>query len=193
MTAGRKIISQSQEWGTPKRYVDAIRSFFGGAIDLDPCSNEFSVVKAHVEYRLPENGLKETWDFPSIFVNPPYGIDQEAGTSIRHWLSRCESSHRIYGSEVIALVPVATNTGHWKNSVYGKALAVCFLHDTRLRFLVNGQDAGKGAPMSCALIYWGARYDDFLNAFTPFGAVVNVKDVPIVDTPKNRQNELSLR
>ena len=150
MSAGRTVISLSQEWGTPHKYVDAIKEFFGGSISLDPCSNQYSIVEAKTEYRLPEkDGLIESWDFPTIFVNPPYGSDWERGTRIKHWLFRCADAYRKHKSEVLALVPVATNTGHWKNYVWGRATAVCFLYDTRLKFLVNGRDEGKGAPMSC--------------------------------------------
>jgi hypothetical protein len=78
-------------------------------------------------------------------------------------------------AEVLALVPVATNTSHWKNYVWGKATAVCFLYDTRLRFLVQGRDAGKGAPMSCAMVYWGKHFDRFCDVFLEFGAVVDLR------------------
>ena len=152
MTAGRTINTLSQHWGTPEKYIEAVKRIFGGTIDLDPCSNEYSLVEATVEYALPQHdGLKESWDFPRIFVNPPYGIDKARGTSIKQWLYRCAAAHRQYSSEVIALVPVATNTGHWKKYVYVQASAVCFLYDTRLRFLVDGRDEEKGAPMSCAM------------------------------------------
>ena len=45
MTAGRKVNTISQEWGTPEKYVSAVRDFFGGRIDLDPCSNEYSILR----------------------------------------------------------------------------------------------------------------------------------------------------
>jgi hypothetical protein len=193
MTAGRHIIGQSQEWGTPRKYVDAVKDFFGGSISLDPCSNGYSIVGAETEYRLPErNGLHDSWDYPTIYVNPPYGIDKGSGTSIKDWLMRCEAANRLHGSEVIALVPVATNTGHWKNSVYGRALAVCFLHDTRVKFLENGEEGGKGAPMSCCLIYWGSSFERFRCTFSRLGAVVHVKDVALPDTRHNRQLALQV-
>ena len=69
----------------------------------------------------------------------------------------------------------STNTGHWKNYVFGKATGVCFLYDTRLKFLVNGQDGGKGAPMSCAMIYWGKDFERFLTVFSKFGAVIDLR------------------
>ena len=178
MSAGRKVRTQSQHWGTPEKYVRAVKDVFGGSIGLDPCSNEFSIVGAAVEFRLPaQDGLKESWNAPTIFVNPPYGLDHERGTAIRHWLQRCHLAHDQYGSEVLALVPVATNTGHWKKHGFGVATAVCFLYDTRLRFLVDGTDGGKGAPMSCAMIYWGRNYRRFFEVFRQFGAVLTLGEL----------------
>ena len=76
---------------------------------------------------------------------------------------------------MLALVPVATNTRHWKDSVFGQATAVAFLYDTRLRFLENGKNGGKGAPMSCAVVYWGKQYESFERTFIRFGAVVDLR------------------
>jgi len=147
-----------------------------------------------MEYRLPENdGLKESWNYPTIYVNPPYGSDKVNGTTIKNWLFRCAHAHRNYGSRVIALVPVATNTSHWKEYVWGQATAVCFLYDTRLRFLVEGKDEGKGAPMSCAMIYWNNDIDSFRSVFKDFGAVVDLRSLQgeiIGSNKKSRQSSL---
>jgi hypothetical protein len=176
MTAGRSIVSISQTWCTPPKYVRAVREVFGGTIALDPCSNGHSVVGAAVEYRLPkDDGLHSSWDYPTIYVNPPYGADRRRGTTIKDWLRRCAKAHEENGSEVLALVPVATNTKHWKDFVWGVAAAVAFLYDTRLKFLVDGRDGGKGAPMSCAMVYWGAHVSRFAEVFLPFGAPVDLR------------------
>ncbi len=178
MTAGRKVNSLSQSWCTPPKYVNAIRAFWGGEIELDPCSNEFSIVQAKIEYILPHtDGLKQEWNARTIYVNPPYGADRERGTTIKHWLAKCAQAHQTYHSEVIALIPVAPNTTHWKNYVFGKASSICFLYDTRLRFLERGQDVGKGAPMACCLVYWGQDNEEFFNHFIQFGAVVNITNL----------------
>jgi hypothetical protein len=178
MTAGRNSVSKKKDWQTPHKYVDAIRKVLGGTIYLDPCSSPYSVVNAKVEYMLPEcDGLSQIWNFPTIFVNPPYGNDVERGTKIIDWLCKCEEANRVYGAEVIALIPVATNTAHWKNYIYGKATGICFLYDTRLKFLVDGKDEGKGAPMSCAVIYWGKNYQRFFDVFIQFGAVVDIQNL----------------
>lgn len=185
MTAGRHVNTLSQSWCTPQKYVNAIKRFWNGHISLDPCSNEYSIVGADVEFRLPEfDGLKECWSYPTIYVNPPYGADRNRGTTIKDWLAKCANAHREYGSEVIALIPVATNTSHWKKCVFGVADAICFLYDTRLRFLENGFDKGKGAPMACCLVYWGDNIKRFQEIFLQHGAVINIsqlKDIPIGD------------
>ena len=178
MSAGRNIITLSQSWGTPHKYVKAVKDLFGGRIHLDPCSNKYSVVNAEVEYLLPKHdGLKESWNYPTIYVNPPYGIDKERKTTIKNWLARCAHAYEEYTSEVLALVPVAANTAHWKKYVFTKARSICFLYDTRLRFLENGQDSGKGAPMACAMIYWGDNYERFYEVFIEHGAVVDISNL----------------
>jgi hypothetical protein len=78
---------------------------------------------------------------------------------------------------VLALVPVATNTSHWKEYVWGRATAVCFLYDTRLKFLENGNNVGKGAPMACAMVYWGSDYVRFSEVFLKHGAVVDLREL----------------
>lgn len=175
MSAGRKINPQNQNWGTPINYVQAVTKFYEGRIDLDPCSNEYSVVNAAVEYRLPaQDGLKESWNYKNIYVNPPYGADRERGTRIIDWMARCAMTHSRFGSEVLSLVPVATNTLHWKLHVFPVASCIAFLYDTRLKFLEAGRDCGKGAPMSCAMVYWGAKTYRFKEVFSSFGAVVDL-------------------
>ena len=178
MTAGRNTVSKKKDWCTPPKYVDAVKSVFNGNISLDPCSNKHSFVNAETEYMLPDNdGLKESWNFPTIYINPPYGRFKGRTSSIYDWLKRCYEANKEYNSEVIALIPVATNTSHWKKFVFSKATAICFLYDTRLKFYEDGKEIKKGAPMACAMIYWGNNYENYYNVFIKHGAVVNIKQV----------------
>jgi len=187
VTAGRQALSENKGWCTPPNIVASVKQVFGGEIDLDPCSNEFSLVGAHVAYQLPvHDGLVESWDFPRIYVNPPYGSDKARGTRIGHWFARIGEAAR-RGSEVIALVPVATNTGHWKKNVYPVAAAVCFLYEPRVRFYIGGIEDPKGAPMSCAVIYYGTRYDAFAQEFREHGAVIPLANAVL---PVERESAL---
>ncbi|MBO4288090.1 MAG: N-6 DNA methylase [Kiritimatiellae bacterium] len=190
--AGRSVHSQSQHWCTPPQYVDAVKRVFGGEIELDPCSNEQSIVHAKYEFKLPEkDGLVQEWDFASVYVNPPYGADRTRGTTIRNWLAKCSFTRTEYGAQIIALIPVATNTLHWKKYVFGDADAICFLFDTRLRFLVNGNTDNKGAPMACAMIYWGDFFCQFETVFKEYGAVLSLESLK-KNKKMDRQMQMSL-
>ena len=172
MTAGRRIITSSCDWCTPPKYITAIQNVFCDGVSLDPCSNPHSLVNAETNYMLPEkDGLVEPWSgFRNIFVNPPYGRDKKTGKSIYHWLERCAATKN---SNIMALIPVATNTRHWKYFVFGCADSICFLSDTRLKFYLNGVEYIRGAPMACAMVYWGKEYLERFNAeFSRYGNIV---------------------
>lgn len=179
MTAGRQSVSIAKDWCTPPSIIESVKEVFGGRVDLDPCSNEFSMVGAEREYVLPEtDGLSAPWDAETIYVNPPYGSDAERGTRIIHWFERMvEANWR--GAEVIALVPVAPNTRHWKEYVFPHAAAICFLAQPRVRFYIRGVEDPKGAPMSCAVVYWGKDWKRFAKAFRRHGAVVPLREVAL--------------
>lgn len=186
MSAGRSVNSLSRDWCTPPKYVEAVREMFGGKIALDPCSNRNSVVRADREFIPPkDDGLAGDWNYATVYVNPPYGADRKNGSTIRDWLRKCSETRERYGSEVLALIPVATNTSHWKKYVFGSASSVCFLYDTRLKFLINGNTDNKGAPMSCCMVYWGDRLKKFGEVFSPFGAVVDMTGLIVNKTAVN--------
>jgi hypothetical protein len=178
MSAGRKVNTLSQHWCTPRKYVNAVKEMFDEAIELDPCSNKFSIVNARIEYMLPENdGLSHEWNSETIYVNPPYGADRIRGTTIKDWLRKCAESHKKYNSEILALIPVATNTAHWKHFIFGEATAICFLYDTRLKFIIGGDDDNKGAPMACCMVYWGNDFERFQSIFLKFGVVIDITNL----------------
>ena len=193
MKAGRTVNSQSVRWCTPPKYIEPIIEILGNPIALDPCSDEHSIVPAENCYLLPEHdGLVETWNYPSIFVNPPYGADRDRGTTIKNWLKRCLTAHLEFNSEVLALIPVAANTKHWKQSIWGQAAGICFLYDTRLKFLVDGKLEGKGAPMACAMVYWGAFADKFVDVFLPFGAAIDIRQLHSLEIGNAKRDQQKL-
>lgn len=164
MTAGRKVNTSSVHWNTPPKYVQPITDFLQG-IDLDPCSNPSSIVTANTE--LFTGGLEYDWtNHRNVFVNPPYG--KYDGTSIYNWIEKGYDTNKINNCDIIYLIPVAPNTKHWKQFVFNSDV-ICFLSDTRLKFLMNGTTNNKGASMACCLVYFGNRSLDFINKFSAFG------------------------
>jgi hypothetical protein len=127
MSISRKNISINKSWNTPIKFIEPIQKFFGGSIELDPCSNEFSLVSTIIEYKLPnQDGLIESWNYSNIFLNPPYGTDKERKTSIKMWLDKVAETYKKYSNEIICLIPVATNTKNWKENIFPIATSICF-------------------------------------------------------------------
>ena len=179
MSAGRKHVSEKKDWNTPPKYVHLVERMLG-TVELDPCSNEHSMVNATVKYTLPTDGLKGSWDHSTIFVNPPYGRDRVNKTTIYDWVRRGVEANRL-GSEVLFLIPVATNTKHFKDLVFRYAKGICFLADTRLKFWSEGKEDKKGAPMSCCFVYFGTNYPKFREVFGGAGECFPINNhVPIV-------------
>jgi len=173
MSAGRKNNCTKKDWNTPPKYIDAILDFFV-IIHLDPCSNEFSLVPALHKIILPDNGLETEWNYGNIYVNPPYGRDKESKTSIYNWIEKGIVSNEKFNSELLYLIPVATNTKHFKELIFKNFSCICFLNDTRLKFYNNGQEDIKGAPMACCMCYLGDKNNKFIEIFSEYGKCFNI-------------------
>ncbi len=167
MSAGRKKISEKKDWNTPPKYVKLVNDMFP-IIELDPCSNISSMINSTNKYILPIDGLKESWDYKTIFVNPPYGKNIHNKTSIYDWINKGVVANK-KGSELLYLIPVATNTRHFKDLIFKNSCGICFLNDTRLKFWSDGIEDKKGAPMSCCIVYFGKDYDKFQTIFNNSG------------------------
>jgi hypothetical protein len=70
--------SESNEWFTPARYLEAVHEVMGG-VDLDPASNPQAniVVRATKYFTKDDDGLKQDW-LGRVFMNPPYGKAEAA-------------------------------------------------------------------------------------------------------------------
>ena len=118
--AGAIIDSTSVHWNTPKWLVDLVSEALGG-IDLDPCSNDHSIVPAGRKVQLPEDGLAVDWtEYSRVYVNPPYG------RGISKWIENAWLAST-KGSHVIMVIPAAVDTKHWHRYVWRYAAAICFL------------------------------------------------------------------
>ena len=159
----------SVHWNTLRKYVSLIYDFFG-EVELDPCSNDYSILDSETKIKLPQDGLMGEWSQRTIFVNPPYGRDTQRKTSIKNWIQKAYESHRKYGNEILMLLPVSTNTTHWRDFIFGKS-SICFLYESRLKFSLNGNEENKGAPMACCFVYYGDREKEFKDVFSSYGYV----------------------
>lgn len=180
MVAGRKNKDNKKDWNTPIKIIEIVKKFFDGKIELDPCSNNNSLVCAEHNFILPLNdGLIEDWNYKTIYINPPFGRDFSRKTRIYDWVIKSIKSNKLYNSEIILLIPVATNTEHFKEIFNIKKGAICFLYDKRLRFLDssnNNKEDKKGSPVAICIIYIGEKYDKFKKTFEELGKIFIIKN-----------------
>src|SRR5437867_1223959 len=91
------------EWSTPQWLFDALDREFGFA--LDPCATAENA-KCSKYFTTADDGLKQSWDYQVVFMNPPYG------RVIGAWMRKAwESSLR--GATVVCLVSARTDTEWW--------------------------------------------------------------------------------
>lgn len=159
--AGHIATAKRRNWCSPQWLVDAVRKALGGRIDLDPCSNKYSIVGARCEFRWPkQNGLRDPWTpAQTVYANPPFG------RGLPKWVKCCQENNSLWGQEIILLLPASVDTRHWQDEIAASD-RICFLRG-RVKFI----GATACAPMALALVYWGPNPDRFQAVFERFGRV----------------------
>lgn len=151
---------------TPYTFLIKVCEFFGGNIDLDPCSNSLDNPQcpALVHYNKTLNGLSLPW-FGNVFVNPPYSRDL-LKPFVDKSISEFESDR---ARQILILVPARTDT-QWHLSL--NKYPRCYLTG-RLKFQ-NPANNGNSAPFPSVLFYLGNSPDDFQRYWKNFGEVLSI-------------------
>jgi len=132
----------------------------GDPVDLDPCSNPDSIIRATRRIMLKKGedplggGLIVPWNVRTVFVNPPYG------ENIEEWIKKIIIEHRLYGCEIVALLPAHVSAS-WFDMVVATSQA-CFLWgpgigNRRVKFRGNANQAA----FHSAVAYWGPDLPKF--------------------------------
>lgn len=166
------LSSESNEWCTPSRYVDAARALMY-SIDLDPASCAFANqrVNATHYYTQEDNGLLHSWH-GRVWCNPPYGKTDTGKSNQGIWSSKLiaeyESGHI---QEAVLLVNAAMGETWFQPLYY---YHIC-LTDHRIHF--ESEDGTANQPThSNAFVYFGTQHARFIDLFSRFGTVVKRAD-----------------
>lgn len=128
MTLSPALFSSKQEdYQTPKWLYDKLNKIF--SFNLDPCTSRDNPLGTKYFFTKQIDGLAQSWDLKSIYINPPYGRD------IRKWLSKAYNSLQLNPDQVIVmLLPARTDTKWFHQYIYKQPnVEVRFLKG-RLRF-----------------------------------------------------------
>lgn len=155
--------SNSNEHYTPDVIIEGVQTFYGGVIDLDPCSNSLEApnVPALFHYDEALNGLALPWA-GKVFVNPPYG--RELSLWIQKAIAEYEANR---AREILILIPSRTDTQWFKSLNPYSRLYV----EGRLWFKSESGDIQSAAPFPSAIFYMGERVKDFKELWGDLGRV----------------------
>lgn len=183
--------TKSNEWYTPARYVDAAREVMGG-IDLDPASCEMAnrIVKAMRYYTKDGNGLSQDWTCMSLWLNPPYGRENNEnsrgtcpGGARRGGGGRSVTALFIfkllqeyqYGNVKQAILLITTDTdATWFQPLWN--YPICFT-DHRVLFIRPDQPR-QSQFFGTAFVYLGPNEAKFIEVFSQFGRITKAIDIP---------------
>lgn len=96
------------EWYTPRPWLDAARTLFGGRIDLDPasCAVANTQVCATRFYTKDDDGLAQPWH-GNVWCNPPYSYPE-----IEHFTSKAITEYQNGNAQaILILVNNCTDAG----------------------------------------------------------------------------------
>ncbi len=139
----------SDTWCTPAKIATPLFEFFEGPVDVDPCSNANSIIKARKIYT--EGGLHLPWRLPgrkakrTVYKNNPYS---RSGI----WVAKSLREQALGNvREQVSLMMVAPSTQWWIDFM-AAPINPRVLCTPRLKFI---GDKDCGARFDTALIYHG--------------------------------------
>lgn len=162
------VVDDRDWWCTPQWLVDVVREALGGQIDLDPCSNPFSLVGASCTIGAAQDGLSSPWHAPIRgYCNPPYSAPEP-------WVRRC-ADEGDRGSLWVGCIKSDTSTAWWHAQIWSRAKAICFPR-RRVDFIPPPGIEASTANFPVALPFWapchGYHVETFAKAMCKIGKVV---------------------
>ncbi len=149
--------NRKDTWNTPSEIVDKVVQFFGGPVELDPCSNDrdnpnIPCLNCFTE---EDDGLAHQWNANSVFVNHPY-------SDSKHWIPYARSQFDAGNvEEMILLIKLDISTKWFRSIADLPWIAI----SKRLKF----GDSKSAAPFQSALIYFGKNPGRFHAIFGDLG------------------------
>jgi hypothetical protein len=167
------VVSKSNEWYTPARYIEAAREVMQG-IDLDPASCEMAnrTVRATRFYTKEQDGLSQEW-YGRVWLNPPYGRSELAKAQGKSTIELFSSKliDHYHKGEVTQAVFLGTSQidARWFYPLW--EFSLCF-PNYKVHFLTDGKHTNYAHMFGTCFVYLGPNVDHFADTFSEFGPVV---------------------
>jgi hypothetical protein len=163
------FMSESVEWYTPAKYIEAARSALG-SIDLDPASNARAnqTVGAKEYFTAEQDGLELDW-FGRVFVNPPYGKSEEHGSLAGAFCNKAMAEYESGNVSACIILVNSLHSQNWQAPLY--EYPVCFV-DHRIQFVSGEGEENKNPTFQNLFVYLGNQPERFAEVFSPIGYVM---------------------
>ncbi len=160
--------SDSVEWYTPERYIEAAREVMGG-IDLDPASNDEAnkVVRATQFFTKKDDGLRRDW-FGKVFLNPPYG-KKEGDSLASMFCQKAVAEYDLGNTEACIILVNSSHSQLWQAPLYD--FSVCFV-DHRIKFVSGDGEENQNPTFQNIFVYLGKNEAEFSKVFSDLGYVM---------------------
>ena len=138
--------SDRMDWGTPQKFFDELNEEFN--FTLDPASDGKNN-KCAKFYTKEQNGLLQSWEDESVFVNPPYGREVKA------WVKKC-SEEQGKAKVVVALLASRTDTIMFHEYIWDREIQLPY-QGIEVRFLkgrLKFEGAKDVAPFLSIVVIW---------------------------------------
>jgi phage N-6-adenine-methyltransferase len=130
--------SKSNEWETPADLFAVYDAEFNFTLDA---AATFENAKCNRFFTIRENGLAQSWQGETVWLNPPYG------RQIGKWIEKAYHEAQ-NGATVVCLIPARTDTRYFHDFCFKGE--VRFLKG-RVYFTQNGNGADR-APFPSAIV-----------------------------------------
>lgn len=114
--------SDSDEWVTPDNFYNGLDNIYH--FTLDPATDGWNS-KCKRYFTAQQDGLKQSWQGETVFVNPPY-------SDIKEWVRKSYEEGQKPNTCVVMLIPSRTDTKYWHDYIM-KAQEIHFVKG-RLKF-----------------------------------------------------------
>jgi hypothetical protein len=161
----RRAGDARDEFLTPPKVLDAVRSYFVGSIPLDPATTAANPTGATRYFTRADDGLRQSWAGSGVFVSPP------GGRSLKPWVQKIGREARA-GLEVVAQLPAGAQFGnlYWQDALLTEELRVICWIRRKLRF-VDSAGARVSYPYASCVLGLNVDRDRFQDSFRLLGKV----------------------
>ncbi len=159
---------KDNEWYTRAVYTSAARQVMGN-IDLDPasCTTANQITQASRFYTKEQDGLTRDWTCCSMWLNPPYGLNENGKSNIELWSGRLLREYERGAVQQAILLCMSNTESSWFVPLW--QFPICF-PSPRVMFHRPNGSMDHHLSGSC-FVYLGPHEQKFADIFSQFGAI----------------------